>query len=104
MKLKALNAVTGEWVTTNIYTDEERTEDFKDTIWKHKVCGYKVRVWNWRVKYDYCFCTYYVDFESEKESYCMMMTDFKLVYERVGKAKYDRNTLKKLEFEVDESK
>lgn len=102
MKQKAFNTATGEWVTINIYTDEERTEDFKDTIWKHKVYGYKVRVWDWYVKYDDCFCTYYVDFKSEKESQYMRMEDFKLVYERVGKAKYDKNTLKKLEFEVKE--
>ena len=104
MKQKAFNAATGEWVTINIYTDEERTEDFKDTIWKHKVYGNKVRVWNWHVKYDDCFCTYYVDFKSEKECHYMRMEDFKLVYERVGKAKYDRYALEKLEFEVEESK
>lgn len=102
MKKKAWDCATGKFTEINIYTDEERTKDFKDTIWKHKIYGNKVRVHNWNQLWEGECCSYFVYFKNGEKNHLMRMEEFKFLYERIGKAKYDRFALDKLEYEVEE--
>ena len=101
MKKKAYNCATGEMSEINIYTDEERDEDFKDTIWKNKVYGSKVRVYGWHTTWDDNNCIYWVYYDSHSGFHEMEMAEFKFLHERLGKAKFNKDILDGMKYIVE---
>jgi len=81
--------------------------EYKDTIWKHRVYGGKIRVSDWTETMDnngYLNKKVYF-YDNSKVSVIKWMdeADFRLVYEYVGKAKYTEDQLNKMRFEVEEN-
>ena len=102
--IKADGTSEFKMIPTEEEIEQEKNEKYNDTIWRHRSSGTLIRVSGWSSNLDingyYDHKVYFQRKGYFAES--MEMTDFNLIYERVGKAKYTKDQLRKMEFELGE--
>lgn len=104
--IKADGTSEFKMIPTEEEIEQENNEKYNDTIWKHRPFGTMIRVSGWSSGlnvdgyYDYKVYFHRKGFFGDS----MNMTEFNLIYERVGKAKYSKEQIEKMEFELGEDR